>query len=172
MQEQGSIDVPLFLSQKLNSTQKNWTATHKEAYAILWALQRTEKFLQGGEIVVMTDHAALTFLDTAPSPKSVRWALEIQAYGPKIRHVKGEDNTIADWLSRMDLDSEDGQPDRGYAFPALFGKPEEFHWIDATVMAASARKEQELPQQGKRRTVTSFFATRGSSTCRKYTELR
>lgn len=108
--------VPLlFASKKACKTQAAWCPTDREVYAVLWGLRTVEKFILGSEIVVYTDHKALIHLDTAPSAKLMRYALEIKGYGARIEHVAGTLNPVADWLSRLDLPDDDGLPLQGYA---------------------------------------------------------
>jgi hypothetical protein len=50
--------------------------------------------------MVETDHKNLTFLNTAQSAKVRRWQLTLQEFGFKYKHIKGEDNVVADAFSR------------------------------------------------------------------------
>ena len=60
--------------------------------------------LWGQRIVVYTDHKNL--MREAPgltSNRVYRWRLIIEEYGPEIIHIKGEVNTVADAISRLDF---------------------------------------------------------------------
>lgn len=92
-----------FLSKKLSPAQTKWATIEREAYAIIWALQRMEAWLFGAKVRVVTDHNPLKFL-TLTSPQSARltrWALALQKFNVTIEHKKGALNTNADALSRL-----------------------------------------------------------------------
>jgi hypothetical protein len=47
------------------------------------------------------DHRNLLFSRTPPSPKVLRWKLAIQEFNCTVHHIAGEDNMVADALSRL-----------------------------------------------------------------------
>ncbi len=51
--------------------------------------------------MVETDHKNLTFLKTAQSAKVRRWQLALQEFDFKYKHIKGENNVVADAFSRL-----------------------------------------------------------------------
>lgn len=53
-------------------------------------------------MIVYTDHQALVFLkkDTGLNARMIRWAIVLGEFDLEIRFVKGEDNVVADFLSR------------------------------------------------------------------------
>ncbi len=51
--------------------------------------------------MVETDHKNLTFLKTAQSAKVRRWQLTLQKFDFEYKHIKGEDNVVADAFSRL-----------------------------------------------------------------------
>ena len=57
--------------------------------------------------MVHTDHLNILY-SKLPSPRIVRWRLLLEEYGATFEHVKGEDNVVADTLSRHpNTDSDD-----------------------------------------------------------------
>lgn len=92
-----------FLSKKLAPPQTRWATIEREAYAIIWALQRLESWLFGATIKVVTDHYPLKFLalSTPQSTRLTRWVLALQRYNLTIEHKKGQLNANADALSRL-----------------------------------------------------------------------
>ena len=54
------------------------------------------------KIVVYMDHKSLTF-KYFNTERVVYWRLIVEEYGPNLRYVKGENNMVADTLSRLDL---------------------------------------------------------------------
>lgn len=113
-------EMPIgFYSQKLSSVQQRWAATDREVYAIHCALKCTTSIVMGAPIVVFTDHAALTHLDTTATPKLVRYGLAIRAFGAEIRHISGKDNTVAGFLSRIDGQEVDEEISQHYVLLTL-----------------------------------------------------
>ena len=68
-----------FSSKAFSETERRWDTTEREAYAVVWALENNDLYLRGKRVLVYSDHKALTHLDTATSPKLVRWAARIGA---------------------------------------------------------------------------------------------
>jgi hypothetical protein len=91
-----------FASSKLTGSQLNWSTIEKEAYAIIYALQKFDYLVFGRTITLYTDHNPLQYLAiSAPkSAKLTRWALSLSRYNIEVHHVAGKDNEVADCLSR------------------------------------------------------------------------
>ena len=90
-------------SQKLTPTQCAWSAIEREAFAVIWSLNRFRTIIFGSQIMVFTDHNPLKYL-TECSPKNAkltRWCLALQEFDIIINYTKGSANTIADGLSRI-----------------------------------------------------------------------
>jgi hypothetical protein len=72
---EGTIEgetVIAYGSKTLNRSQRNYTISHLEAMAIVWAVNRYRHYLSSkSEFVIRTDHAALVFIfkNEKPSPK-------------------------------------------------------------------------------------------------------
>jgi hypothetical protein len=60
-----------------------------------------EHLLRDVPFILETDHENLTRIYSSGSPKVYRWQLELQSCPFTIRHIKGEDNEVADALSRL-----------------------------------------------------------------------
>ena len=103
MQTHPNGDLPIaYLSKKLTSTQMNWPATEQECYAIIFAIEKWHKYLDGQPFTIETDHKPLLPLNTKQqlNSKCERWRLKLQQYRFIVRYIKGKHNTIADYLSR------------------------------------------------------------------------
>ena len=103
MDEKGNYKPIAFVSRKLNQAQRNWATIEREAYAVLFGLQKFDKWLHGSLVEIITDHNPLKFLTqtTPKSPKLVRWALALQKWNYKITHRPGVLHQGADALSRL-----------------------------------------------------------------------
>ena len=64
----------------------------------------------GHEIVVHTDHKNLVHKHFN-TKRVMRWRLLLEEFRPKLLYIKGEQNIVADALSRLDLSEEDFAPD-------------------------------------------------------------
>ena len=111
--DDGSEQPVAFASYKFTPTQKNWPVIQKEAYAIIWALNKFKHWVFGAPAVtVYTDHNPLTYLtDTAPkSAKLMRWLLALQEFSNvSFCFRAGSINEAADCMSWM-VHGEGAQP--------------------------------------------------------------
>ena len=99
------VDRPVcFFSRKFNKHQLNYSTIEKEGLALIWALQHFDVYVGGGlyPVVVFTDHNPLTFIQSLQNsnPRLMRWELFLQPYRLDIRHIRGQENVMADALSR------------------------------------------------------------------------
>ncbi|GFS97262.1 RT_RNaseH domain-containing protein [Trichonephila clavipes] len=80
-----------FASQKFNATQKNWASIEKEAWAVLYGLNKFDKWIYGAKVEIISDHNPLKYLNqtTPQSPKLTRWALALQRWNHSITHRPG-----------------------------------------------------------------------------------
>ena len=89
-------------SKKFSKTERNWSATEREAYAIKWGILKFSYFLANRPFVVFTDHRSLTYMDRREfnNPKIRRWQAELQQFSFVVQYIEGESNVFADMLSR------------------------------------------------------------------------
>jgi hypothetical protein len=92
-----------YLSHQLSGTQRRWPIIEKEAYAIIFAIQKLRHYLYGSKFTIKCDHKPLKFLFSAEmkNAKVQRWALIISEYNCNIEYLAGVKNTRADCLSRQ-----------------------------------------------------------------------
>jgi len=95
-----------FASKTLTPAERNWPPYEREAYAIRWSVQRFEDYVKTGHFIVVTDHSSLQWLNKASSGKVLRWSLYLQQFDMEVRHISGEHNVVADWLSRSVVDDD------------------------------------------------------------------
>ena len=84
-----------------SQAQTRWSTVEKEAYAIYWALKKLDDLLGGIRFTIRTDHRNLLYLNNHGSPKVLQWKIDIQHYDAVIEHIPGEENILADVLSRL-----------------------------------------------------------------------
>ena len=89
-----------FASQKLSPTQKKWPTREKEAYAIVYCVQKFAYYTKARAFTVYTDHQSLRWLFEATVGKLARWAILLSEYKMEVIWRKGSTNLVADYLSR------------------------------------------------------------------------
>ena len=87
--------------RKLNSAQQNYTTTEKELLYIVETLKEFCNILLGHQITVYTDHKNLTH-NIFNTKCVMRWRLILEEFDPELKYIKGENNVIADTLSRLE----------------------------------------------------------------------
>lgn len=92
-----------FSSRSLNSAERNYSATEREALAVVFGVEQFRPYLEGGlTFKVITDHSSLKwfFNLTNPTGRLARWGCRLSPYQFEIVHRRGKDNIIPDALSR------------------------------------------------------------------------
>lgn len=92
-----------FFSRKLTKAQEKYTVTELELLSIVELLKEFKGMLLGFKVKVMTDHINLTSPNLGmDSDRVLRWRLLLNEFDVEIDYIKGEDNTVADAISRLD----------------------------------------------------------------------
>ena len=105
-----------FISKSLDRTQCNWSTPEKECYAIFYTLVKLEHLLRDVHFKVRTDHKNLLRAYTSGSKKVLRWRMQMQSFDIDYEHVKGEDNIVADTLSRLCPSNDTSLQERAQEF--------------------------------------------------------
>jgi len=103
LQEVDGVKHPVaYASKKLLPRERNYSTIEREAFAIIWGIQKFQNYLMGTHFLLETDHHPLQYLDKAKFQNSriMRWSLLIQPYRFTVRAIKGTENVGADFLSR------------------------------------------------------------------------
>ncbi len=94
-----------FISRLLTPTERNYSASEREALACLWGCERWHYYLYARRFQLQTDHMALKSLLSAGGkghrPLRIhRWADRLFQYDFQVVYRPGKDNIVADCLSR------------------------------------------------------------------------
>lgn len=94
-----------FFSKKLSTAEEKYSTLDRELLAIYLSVKHFRYFLEGREFIVYTDHKPLTTAMTSTSersPRQTRHLEFISQFTTNIQHIKGKNNVVADFLSRID----------------------------------------------------------------------
>ena len=104
MQEDGTMRPVAYWSRKLNSAERNYSATERELMAIVKATEHWRVYLHGSPhpILLRSDHKPLVYLNGKAElgMRLSRWMEALCDLTFEIGYVKGKDNAAADALSR------------------------------------------------------------------------
>ncbi|KAK3751268.1 hypothetical protein QZH41_002432 [Actinostola sp. cb2023] len=91
-----------YAGRDLNKAERNYSATEREALAVVAGIKKFQSYLYGRHFVVHTDHSALKWLMKIKEPtgRLARWSLLLQQFDFTIEHRAGTSNGNADALSR------------------------------------------------------------------------
>jgi hypothetical protein len=108
-QGEGPDERPIkYASRLLKPPEINYSTTEREAFAVVWSVQKFRGYLEEAPAVIITDHQPLRWLMSlkSPSGRLARWALQLQPYNLRIEYTPGKANVVADTLSRPFLTKE------------------------------------------------------------------
>ncbi|GBN08725.1 Retrovirus-related Pol polyprotein from transposon 412 [Araneus ventricosus] len=94
-----------FYSKKLSDTQQNYSTYDRELLGIYLSVTHFTHYLEGRTFTIYTDHKPLIFafhqkLDKG-APRQARQLNYISQFSADIKYIKGENNIVADTLSRV-----------------------------------------------------------------------
>ena len=97
-----------YFSTALQQSQRNWSATTKETFALIVAVCHWHVYLAGTHFTLMSDHNPLTHLHKQKDPRGKfgRWITELEEYDYSIQCVPGKENIKAGTLSRQSSPEE------------------------------------------------------------------
>lgn len=100
--DDNNMKILAFASRTLRGSELNYSVTEKEALAIIYAFKQWRTLVLGRKVVVLTDHKALSFMMQCKlgTSRLVRWSLYLQEFDFSIDYIRGNENVIADQLSR------------------------------------------------------------------------
>lgn len=92
-------------SRKLTTSQRNWSTYSRELFAIYKSVKYFADQLEGRCCTIYTDHKPITFAfkqkPEKADPRHLRYLHYISQFATDIRYVKGRENVVPDFLSRI-----------------------------------------------------------------------
>lgn len=112
------VDHPIaYISRSLNKCERNYSATEREALAVVYSVEKFEPYLGSRPFKIVTDHASLKWFMKLENPtgRLARWGCRLSQFDFEIVHRKGKDNIIPDTLSRLvNVDTVNNVSDEWY----------------------------------------------------------
>ena len=126
--------------RKSERNMANYSSRKLELLALKWAVcHKFRDYLVGKEFVVYTDNSPLSHLETSKfGAIESQWVNELQQFEFKILYKPGQDNTVADELSRLPGEIE-SESEEEYKIMAVNIEEDEILWSREDL-----RREQEL----------------------------
>ncbi|XP_055918925.1 uncharacterized protein K02A2.6-like [Eupeodes corollae] len=102
-----------FASRILSSPERNYSVLDKEALAVYYGVQKFSDYLFGRQFIIRSDHKPLLAkygedrsIPLMAAKRVHRWATYLAAFNYKFEYIKGQDNKVADMLSRFSFKDE------------------------------------------------------------------
>ncbi|XP_055874586.1 uncharacterized protein LOC129924395 [Biomphalaria glabrata] len=102
-QVDGILHPIKYLSRKLLPRERHYAIIERECLAIVWSVQRLDRYLCGTKFTIQCDHRPLSYLKSCKfqNNRICRWSLMLQNFNFDIVHIEGRNNFLADTLSRL-----------------------------------------------------------------------
>jgi hypothetical protein len=105
LQQRDGHLVPIeFSSKKLTEQQRRWPTCELETFAVVLFTKHWRKFLLPRRFTIFTDHKNLVALfgphQCSLNQRLQRWALQLSEMDFVVKYVPGDQNAMADYLSR------------------------------------------------------------------------
>jgi len=98
----GNERVISYASRPLKNREKGYSATEKEALAVIFATDYYRVYILGKHFTLVTDHSALRWLHSVePKSRIAHWVMDLQEYAFNVKHRPGTANQNADALSHL-----------------------------------------------------------------------
>jgi len=94
--------VLAYASKKFSPAETRYCTTERECLGVVWGIGHFHQYLYGRHFTVITDHAALKWMQKMRGTNSrlERWSLKLQEYDYTVVHRPGKEHSDVDALSR------------------------------------------------------------------------
>ena len=103
LNENGPVLPIQCISKKLTDTEQRYSTIEKEAFCIVWAVEKFSFYLLGNHFIIESDHEPLSYMNKYSKSKDKlrRWELLLSNFDYEIKYIPGKDNVMSDFLSRI-----------------------------------------------------------------------
>lgn len=103
----GTIRPLAFFSKTMSPTQRRYSVYDRELLAMYSAVKHFRQWIEGGDVTIYTDHKPLSYaltrtINSSDTPRRERQLHFISQFCSKILYIKGEENAVADAMSRIE----------------------------------------------------------------------
>ena len=114
----------------MTPTKINYTMTEKEFLAVVHAINKFRHYITGYETFIHTDNSAIRYLMNKPvtNGRVTRWILLLQEFNITVLDRPGKQNTVADFLSRIQNTNEDSPVEDKFPDEYLFAVTTKTPW--------------------------------------------
>eukprot|EP00253_Pinus_taeda_P025379 PITA_25379 len=114
--------VIYYNSKNLTRTELNYIVTEKEFLVVVHVINKFRHYITGYETFIHTDHSAIRYLMNKPitNGRVTRWLLLLQEFNITVLDRPGKENTVADFLSRIQNTKEDSSVEDKFPDEYLF----------------------------------------------------
>eukprot|EP00253_Pinus_taeda_P027923 PITA_27923 len=119
-----------YTSKNLTPTELNYTVTEKEFLAVVHAINKFRHYITEYETFVHTDHSTIRYLMNEPVTigRVTGWLLLLQEFNITVLDRPGKQNTVADFLSRIQNTKEDSPVEDKFPDEYLFAVTTKTPW--------------------------------------------
>ncbi|MCP4341098.1 MAG: hypothetical protein GY799_19970, partial [Desulfobulbaceae bacterium] len=103
----GKLRPVSFASKIMTEAERKYSTPEQEALAAVWAMEKFNKYLFGQQFTLHSDQSSLQQLmksyrsNAVTSRRIQRWLDRMQHYDYQVKYICGQDNVVADFLSRV-----------------------------------------------------------------------
>lgn len=96
-----------FFSKTMSDTQRRYSVYDRELLAMYAAVKHFRRLIEGNHVIIYTDHKPLTYAlsradSSCDTPRRERQLHFISQFCTAIKYIQGENNAVADALSRIE----------------------------------------------------------------------
>lgn len=105
LQKHDDILLPIaYYSKATNTAQKNYPALQLELFALYSSVKAFHTYLYSKAFIVLSDSKPLKHYKSVSSPATIitRWLIFLSEYTFNFHHIPGQQNLLADFLSRFE----------------------------------------------------------------------
>ena len=106
--ENGDLRPIYYASKHLEKSERNYSATAREALAAVFGCEYFRQYLQGAKFKLRTDHNPLVWLRNMKEPKRPYsgWIVRLEQFNYQMEYRPGKEHTNADFNSRVQVQDD------------------------------------------------------------------